>query len=252
MHRHCIPMSLRTFFLLSAVVTGAMVPAFLSLASDENRLEQGQEKLLQDYLRREFEVEAGRAKVKRLDTVILECPVYIVEIFGRIPRYQLVLIDAKGGMFMPSLADKQPAASWSRVAELVVRRCLPRGFSKDQSVGLAEDFTRLFVDPDVEYGRLLHSVDDIPINMNSSDRLRDLRRHRLSEVEIKKLLLADVPSICAPTCKSCDQGHDGNLDFFTWGYFGGEVVRWSIDLKNPMKSEFEVLATRRGSFDYYF
>jgi len=173
-----------------------------------------------------------------------------VEVAVRFPRLQLVYIEC-GSQQELLWVSKKLVPDWRAVTE----RCLDAAAFEEEAAknphGVADALVRILVDPDTNYGFLISSHEEIPTDLHASDVYRDLVRQGLTKLEIRKRLLQGVPKgIGPPRLVTSSTGQ--NLVFFSWSYFGGNLVKWTVRLGNVrMTIDYEVMATNVGSFDYY-
>lgn len=179
----------------------------------------------------------------------LHSTAFDVKIQNRIPAFCLVLIQ-RGERITPTLVDKTLSPSWPEaIADVLV------GYDSSNVTprALALDLTRVLVDPENEFSAVISARDDIPSNISLSARYQYLKRRGLRESEIRSRLMDNLPpgiEFHAPRVLQIASVH--YIDFFTWGYFGGEVMHWKIALEDPaMNSSRELIAKEVGSYDFY-
>lgn len=166
-------------------------------------------------------------------------------VIARVPAVEIVFIAAERG-WLPVLINKDLAPSWEAIVP-----ALGIDGSLAEPRAIAQDLARLLVDPEPRYGVVLDSSASIPTDYPSSDVRRDLLRAGKSEEEVRALLLRDVTAeIRSPVVEQV--GAKAVLTFTTWHYFGGEVVRWHVDLEPTLKVRREPLAAKVGSYDFYY
>lgn len=172
-----------------------------------------------------------------------------VEILDRVPAREMVFIQTAGGWFL-SLSDKTLVPEWRGRVEAMLGGLGDSVCKVDAGV-LAEDLTRILVDPDPRYGVTISSRDDIPAEYRSSDVLRDLERSGKSAADVREFLLQKAPSTVHPPVTSCSEVTIKH-EFYSWHYFGGEVVLWRVMVRPTPTIQREILAQGVGSFDFYY
>jgi hypothetical protein len=188
-------------------------------------------------------------RIVQLNILALDCPAVRVEVLNRIPTRELVFVKV-GEEWRLSLSDKSLVAGWRKIASTCLRRVAQNACSISAE-SVARDLAFYFVDPDGKYGVVLSSADSVPINYESSDMLRDLQRSGLDPVEIKKTLVPQVLEVVRPPNLECTN-QSTKLTFFTWHYFGGEVVSWRVTLSPMVTIRRRRLASHVGSRDHYY
>jgi hypothetical protein len=179
---------------------------------------------------------------------VLQCPALRVTVLDRVPARELVLIKL-GSEWELTLVDKKLTRGWRKNIAACIRKTL--GLCQAEGESLARDLTALLVDPDNRYGMVVPSRESIPTDYRSSDVLRDLQRSGLSTSEVRARLLSRSP----PEIRSIEMTATPKvavLTYYSWDYFGGEVVAWRISFKPRVSVTREVLAVGVGSFDLYF
>lgn len=164
----------------------------------------------------------------------------------RTPALEIMAI-MDGSDLAPISRNKQLLPGWSKLIDGEIAMETIDEPNRVDPHRLASDFTRVFVDSDPRYGIVLANRDDIPVSYESSDRYRDVRKMAQEPGQIRSILLEAAPQEVSPP-KIIGR----KLVFFTWGYFGGEVIRWTFSRECDPSLQREILATKVGSFDYYF
>lgn len=153
-----------------------------------------------------------------------------IAILGRVPKQQLIAVSTSSRWF-PVASDKDLVADWRLSIQGVMD-----GMRCRRAAPIAQDLTRLLVDPDRDFGRLLRSVDDIP-------RLEEDGR----DAEPWSGLARQIHS---PQFQTGSTG-TRSVSFYTWDYFGGEVKRWQAYLQDDGSIEYEIVAQGVGAFGFY-
>lgn len=170
---------------------------------------------------------------------------------GGAPKPELVLIRTSSG-WGATLGDKQLLRGW-RKAILPLLQVSPDEL-EDPGVDprqLATELTMLLVDPDPSLGRVVSSVDEIPLRHPLSDVVEDLRRKGLTEEEIDEMLREREPhQLTAP--RFATGGESQVVEFYTWNLHGGLVVHWQITLGKKPKVESSLVMEGAGSYRRFF
>lgn len=117
------------------------------------------------------------------------------------------------------------------------------------AAALAGEVLRVFGDPDESYALVLRSIADIPLDRRNSDFLRDLESKGLSASEKRERMLGGInfpveePALHGTLTR--------RLTFFSWSFFGGDVLRWDVKLGagEAVVEEVMILASEVGSYD---
>ena len=185
-------------------------------------------------------VDRALLRVTLIRLEVLQCSALRVTVLDRVPAREWVLVRS-GGEWVLVLSDKKLVDGWQTEAS----KCLQGMQESPCSLGadrLARDITAVLVDPVDQFGVVLCSRESIPTDYQSSDVGRDFKRSGASSSQAKIMLLARAPrEIGPPQLFSSEE--TAYLEFFSWNYFGGEIVSWRVDLKPMVGIHRDVRAT---------
>lgn len=185
----------------------------------------------------------NHTKLSTIDLLGGEVLAFRLLVVDRVPPSEIVGVTIEGGSPVITMVDNQ-----ARIESLEsLLSCYPfvEAF-EDRSEDIARAIVILSVNTSPEHGVLLRASGDIPLTIERSDVLRDLRRSGLSEAEISESLLRPVADLDIERPKRSDD----TLVFYSWSYYGGEVVRWEIRRSGRrLEVSSRVLARAAGSYD---
>lgn len=239
-------MSIRTTALLSLLAVSWLCScrtATLNSPTDADPISQ--------FLEKNLEIESNSPFVTK-EPIILDSVSFsavCVDVRDQTPAYTLVLVETAHGVVAP-LVNKTLTRDWK---EAVTAALSAADGAFDDPALLAKDLTKLLVDPDPSYAKVISVRSDIPVDIRLSDRLRDLERMELPQRQIRETLLeplGDSSQLRSP--QFVEREGRSFLEFFTWGFFGGEVLKWQIALSDTNSySSVQQIASLVGSYDFY-
>lgn len=182
-------------------------------------------------------------------------PVEAVRItwMGRAPAPEMVMVNTGDAGWKPTVGDKELMGGWRRTMVRVMsfRPAQLQAFGEDAQ-RIAEDVTRLLVDPDLRLGKVLSGPEDVPLDHPLSDVRQDLERSGRDASEIERLLADTVPStIRPPAFEECSDRHVC-LTFDSWDLHGGILCRWRVRFGENPKIEHVVIAEGVGGYRRFF
>lgn len=182
-------------------------------------------------------------------------PVRAVQVtwMGRAPVPEMVMVNSGDADWKPTLGDKELMAGWKRtmVRALFFPPAQLEGLGEDPQ-RIAEDITRLLVDPDPGLARVVSGPQDVPLDHPLSDVRQDLERSGRDASEIEKLLAQTIPpTIRPPAFEECTD-RQLCLTFDSWDLHGGILCRWSVRLGQEPKIDRVVLAEGVGSYRRFY
>lgn len=194
-----------------------------------------------------FEADPALVRAETLESPL---PVHAVvaEIVGVAPPPQFVVLES-GSDWHVVVAQKTVVEGW-RAAMTVALASVPEDI---QPSVLAEGVTRLLVDPDPRFGHVVSSWADIPLHDELSDVYRDAERRGNSSSLAEAIEGAKKKHgpLAAPSARHL--GKETEFVFYTWHFFGGEVIVWRLLLGSSQPSiSRRVLAAEMGSYKHYY
>lgn len=186
-------------------------------------------------------------RIEKVHLMALPWSAVRVRVIGRVPAEEAILVHS-GKDWKVLLLNKNLATRWGRaITPLLKTTPYPKGLSPSS---VAEDLTKLLVDPDERFGKVISTSSDIPAADPLSDPFRDLVRSGKSRKEIRETLLAPLKRHPEGASRQ-GSGSDSVITFDTWGFFGGEVARWKIGFGRRAKAKRTVCCVYVGSWDFY-
>jgi hypothetical protein len=169
-----------------------------------------------------------------------------VTVYGHVPPRDLVF--ARVGAAWSLILDQGIQAVGWRDAVGCLLSTGPRAPQTEDPAALARELAQVLVDPDTRWGVVLHSQASIPTSYDFSGRRSYLLRVMgMSVADASLLMLSKAPTTIPPPVMR-DVGGGKLLEFHTWQYLGGEVVRWQVHLGANSRIDRRSLATEVGSY----
>lgn len=172
---------------------------------------------------------------------------------GRTPAPELVLVSTSSSGWRATLGDKNLLRGWRDAVELLLEYPPTElvGIS-EHSRALAEDLTRILVDPNPSFGVVLSAAEDVPVEHSLSDVARDLQREGLTAEQVVEKFRRGLPSEL--TAPRIEEGTNGTrvLEFYTWNLHGGSIVGWQVSLGAKPRVRARLIMDGAGSYRHFF
>lgn len=188
-------------------------------------------------------------RVTALPLQVLPLDAVSITWMGRAPVPEMVMVNSGGSGWRPTLGDKELMSGWksSLAAVLDLSPAQLEALGGDARP-IAEDLTRLLVDPDPGMGMVVAAQGDVPVDHPLSDVRQDLETSGRDPSQIERMFAASIPTAVHPPAFKERSDHRLTVTFYTWDLHGGLVRRWRVRLGKDPKIEDTVIAEGVGSY----